>query len=618
MNTIKVKNIAELKLRKGTTESTVEVLGYYTEGDGGGGTFFWDNTNTTPDDGGGYIAVIGVSVGRWCFSNPDKITPLNFGAKNNAYNTICNATGTTVTVTGASFTSDDVGKTIQIYRGGSSTLSHQSIIASVISSTSVTLTLGVSTNRSNVPCVIGTNSKQAIIKYIDYLQNKKIYKVTISGNFLIGDVTNGNITLGHFLFLKYSNTIYDFKNSKIFGNVLIYDDNGFPQINNCIVENLFIYSLGDGADATSANTNWNGVGIAEGSNNIFRNITVHSNGGVRGFSAQSDNVTGGISNLTVESFDFLGIVDYEKTDGFDISAIGVNSIRNVKVNNVNITNCGRGFYVNSITASQYFTNIVTNNVVVKNCYKQTFRAFRTKESIFNNFTLEKTGNNVEPAIELNNSTINLNNFNLNNSGVLTDFLLSTSDSNGSYLNNISLVNIGSKSPNGILLFSPNMFVNNLYIENVTTGLYKGGVYTTIDGYKYKNVTDSIRGNTIDANLNIKNITELFDSANSIQHPLSGFLAKAYVSFDASQANGTLTLLNSNNILSVVKTATGLFTITFKYDLKTLPIMSGSARYYGGFKLPSVSNYPSNTSINIRIEDGNGNLGDSDYVGLIFF
>lgn len=65
MNTIKVKNIAELKTRKGTSESTVEVLGYYTEGDAGGGTFYWDNTSTETDNGGTIISVSTIGVGRW-------------------------------------------------------------------------------------------------------------------------------------------------------------------------------------------------------------------------------------------------------------------------------------------------------------------------------------------------------------------------------------------------------------------------------------------------------------------------------------------------------------------------------------------------------------------------
>lgn len=81
MNTIKVKNIAELKLRKGTPESTVEVLGYYTEGDGGGGNFYWDNTSTETDNGGTIISVSTVGIGRWKRNVTNNINVKWFGAK---------------------------------------------------------------------------------------------------------------------------------------------------------------------------------------------------------------------------------------------------------------------------------------------------------------------------------------------------------------------------------------------------------------------------------------------------------------------------------------------------------------------------------------------------------
>lgn len=81
MNTIKIKNIAELKLRKGTLESTVEVLGYYTEGDGGGGTFYWDNISTTADNGGTIIQVTNVLTGRWKRIYNNKVHVKWFGAK---------------------------------------------------------------------------------------------------------------------------------------------------------------------------------------------------------------------------------------------------------------------------------------------------------------------------------------------------------------------------------------------------------------------------------------------------------------------------------------------------------------------------------------------------------
>lgn len=81
MNTIKVKNIAELKNRKGTSESTVEVLGYYTEGDGGGGEFFWDNNSVLVDNEGTVIQVTGVTIGRWIRYFDQNINIKWFGSK---------------------------------------------------------------------------------------------------------------------------------------------------------------------------------------------------------------------------------------------------------------------------------------------------------------------------------------------------------------------------------------------------------------------------------------------------------------------------------------------------------------------------------------------------------
>lgn len=81
MNTIKVTNIAELKNRKGNTDTTVEVLGYYTSGDQGGGTFYWNNTSTATDNGGTIISVTGITTGRWMRNYNNEISVKWFGAK---------------------------------------------------------------------------------------------------------------------------------------------------------------------------------------------------------------------------------------------------------------------------------------------------------------------------------------------------------------------------------------------------------------------------------------------------------------------------------------------------------------------------------------------------------
>src|ERR1041385_651215 len=54
----------------------VELLGYYTRGDGGGGQFYWDATSTDDADGGSIIQATGVSTGRFIrlFDDPYSIS----------------------------------------------------------------------------------------------------------------------------------------------------------------------------------------------------------------------------------------------------------------------------------------------------------------------------------------------------------------------------------------------------------------------------------------------------------------------------------------------------------------------------------------------------------------
>lgn len=79
INAITFDNIAQLKLN--SNMGRVEVLGYYTKGDGGGGTFYWDSTSTETDNGGTIIQATGITTGRWkrVFSGAVKVEW--FGAK---------------------------------------------------------------------------------------------------------------------------------------------------------------------------------------------------------------------------------------------------------------------------------------------------------------------------------------------------------------------------------------------------------------------------------------------------------------------------------------------------------------------------------------------------------
>lgn len=58
-----INSIDELKTVSNI--ASVNVLGYYTKGDGGGGTFYWDGTSTEDDNGGTIIQATGVTTGRW-------------------------------------------------------------------------------------------------------------------------------------------------------------------------------------------------------------------------------------------------------------------------------------------------------------------------------------------------------------------------------------------------------------------------------------------------------------------------------------------------------------------------------------------------------------------------
>lgn len=78
---MKINNIAELKTRKGASNANVEVLGYYTSGDGGGGSFYWNNTSTETDNGGTIIQVTGVTTGRWKRIYDNEVNVKWFGAK---------------------------------------------------------------------------------------------------------------------------------------------------------------------------------------------------------------------------------------------------------------------------------------------------------------------------------------------------------------------------------------------------------------------------------------------------------------------------------------------------------------------------------------------------------
>ena len=79
INAITFDNIAQLKLN--SNMGRVDVLGYYTKGDGGGGTFYWDATSTEADNGGTIIQATGITTGRWKRVFSGAVNVKWFGAK---------------------------------------------------------------------------------------------------------------------------------------------------------------------------------------------------------------------------------------------------------------------------------------------------------------------------------------------------------------------------------------------------------------------------------------------------------------------------------------------------------------------------------------------------------
>lgn len=84
INAITFDNIAQLRLNSNI--GRVDILGYYTKGDGGGGSFYWDSTSTELDNGGTIIQATGIATGRWKRVFSGAVNIKYFGAKGDNLN----------------------------------------------------------------------------------------------------------------------------------------------------------------------------------------------------------------------------------------------------------------------------------------------------------------------------------------------------------------------------------------------------------------------------------------------------------------------------------------------------------------------------------------------------
>lgn len=93
LNIEQLKNIDQLAFKD---NAIVNILGYYSEGDGGGGQFYWDSSSIEVDDGGMVIKSNNIETGRWKrLIHEGRLSVKHFGAKGD------DATNDTVSVLSA-------------------------------------------------------------------------------------------------------------------------------------------------------------------------------------------------------------------------------------------------------------------------------------------------------------------------------------------------------------------------------------------------------------------------------------------------------------------------------------------------------------------------------------
>jgi len=196
-----VNSIANLRLADPTQDQSIQVTGYYSEGDGGGGEFYWDSASTEADDDGTIIKVTAVTTGRFKRLNVSELNILYFGAVlDGIIVTDAAITASDNTLTSASnlFTSDAIGKNVLVAGAGAAGTMLVTTIANYTSSGSVEVTTAASTTVSGEKAVWGTNDAVAIQAAIDLASTKERGDILFPPGICLNDgveVLNDNINL---------------------------------------------------------------------------------------------------------------------------------------------------------------------------------------------------------------------------------------------------------------------------------------------------------------------------------------------------------------------------------------------------------------------------------------
>lgn len=322
-----VENIDGLKT---LSAGTIEVLGYYTKGDGGGGLFYWDSTSTEADNGGTIIQAAGITTGRWKRVYSGDVNVKWFGAKGDGIN-------------------DD---TIYIQKA----LDFDNVF---FSNGIYYITTELMINRNNVS--INGEGNSTYIKIIDGSYSI-FYAYQKSGiaiqnlNFTTQNQTNATAYKG-FIFLN------DCRNCKIINNSFFHFGHRAIYLLNtsgCIISNNYI-STAFGAIQDSAD-----IALLENSSyNIIDSNQCNGIGSDVGIFIQdpytSTKPIGNIvTNNQVSEHNAYGIMIYVTTDYDSKTVIKNNNIRDIKGSQL-LGASGAGIYV------QRAGGVIVEGNTISNC-----------------------------------------------------------------------------------------------------------------------------------------------------------------------------------------------------------------------------------------------------------
>jgi len=317
INAITFDNIAQLRLNSNI--GRVDVLGYYTEGDGGGGTFYWDSTSTDADNGGTSIKPTGYSdlvAGRW--KRPDLLTIQTDLFGGNVQGALTNNKNIEL--------SDDINITAPLtlslpnkINGNDFTILSSSLVSYMITQDS-TLKDGISI--SNITLDADNKNTGNSILFFNKARNTNINNITLensenNGLWFFDDTSRNKIT---------NNTILNTK----FNAILVEGDStgesGVPTTENCftwvdrnfisdtesqngifiahslqdtIITNNMLYNIGDCAIEVGGASGTYGVKKAVISNNIGQNTS--GDNGAFIYVRRSEHVTAN-GNVGIDNF----------------------------------------------------------------------------------------------------------------------------------------------------------------------------------------------------------------------------------------------------------------------------------------------------------------------------